>query len=70
MVRLQARRPVRTPTALALASILALALAGCGIKGPLVPGRASAPDARPPPEATTPPNIPSANPPVNSQPAP
>ena len=55
------------------AALIAAALAsvgGCGIKGPLVPPKSAGPDARPAPEATTVPNIPSANPSVNAQPAP
>jgi predicted small lipoprotein YifL len=70
MLRQPARRADRSPTALAAASLVALVLCGCGIKGPLVPPKAAGPDARPPPEATTVPNIPSANPSVNAQPAP
>jgi predicted small lipoprotein YifL len=66
MVRQPRRRAART---LGLVAAV-LVLAACGIKGPLVPPKSAGPDARPAPEATTVPNIPSANPSVNSQPAP
>ena len=70
MLRPLAHRTARAPRVLVAAAMLTAALCGCGIKGPLVPPKAAGPDARPPPEATTVPNIPSANPSVNSQPAP
>jgi len=66
MVRQPRRRAAR---ALGLLAPLLL-LAACGIKGPLVAPKSTGPDARPAPEATTVPNIPSANPSVNPQPAP
>jgi len=55
--------------ALALVATLLL-LAACGIKGPLVPPKSTTRDTWPTPEATTVPNIPSADPSVNSRPAP
>jgi hypothetical protein len=70
MVRQLERRSARALRAFAAASLVAAVACGCGIKGPLVPAKSAGPDARPPPEATTVPNIPSANPPVNAQPAP
>ena len=70
MVRQLERRAGRATTAFAAATLVAALLCGCGIKGPLVPPKAAGPDARSPPEATTVPNIPSANPSVNAQPAP
>jgi len=66
MVRQPRRRAAR---ALGLLATV-LVLAGCGIKGPLVPPKSTTPDARPAPEATTVPNIPSADPSVSSRPAP
>jgi predicted small lipoprotein YifL len=66
MVRHLRRRAARSLGLLAAI----VALAACGIKGPLVAPKSAGPDARPAPEATTVPNIPSANPSVNAQPAP
>jgi predicted small lipoprotein YifL len=64
------RQPRRSAArALALVPTLLL-LAACGIKGPLVPPKSTTTDTRPAPEATTVPNIPSADPSVNSRPAP
>jgi hypothetical protein len=58
--------------ALPLALSLALALCACGVKGPLVPAKKSTDAATPapPPPATTAPEIPSATPSSNPQPAP
>jgi predicted small lipoprotein YifL len=70
MLRQPARRAARALTTFAAASLVVAMLCGCGIKGPLVPPKAASPDARPPPEATTVPNIPSADPSVKAQPAP
>jgi predicted small lipoprotein YifL len=47
----------------------ALALAACGVKGPLVPVKRT-PDAEAPPQATTVPEIPEATPPAHPTPAP
>jgi predicted small lipoprotein YifL len=62
---------LRLPDAAARRTLIvaatAVALAGCGIKGPLVPARSA---ATPPPPATKAPEIPSATPPANPQPAP
>jgi len=64
MVRLGTRSIL---CALALAGVLA----GCGVKGPLVPAKKGVETgAPPPPEATTAPAIPSATPPPSQQPAP
>jgi predicted small lipoprotein YifL len=51
-----------------IALAAALAVSGCGIKGPLVPAKNGA--EAPPPAATTAPTIPSATLPANPQPAP
>ena len=64
MLRLRFTAAHRTLIAVAIA----LALPGCGIKGPLVPAKKGA-DA-PPPPATTAPAIPSATLPSNAPPAP
>jgi hypothetical protein len=52
--------------------VLGAAPAACGVKGPLVPAKKSPDAAQPalPPPATTAPDIPSATPPSNQQPAP
>lgn len=70
MLRQPDRGIARALATIAGASLVAVVLCGCGIKGPLVPPKSAGPDARPAPEATTVPNIPSANPSVNAQPAP
>jgi predicted small lipoprotein YifL len=64
---------VRLPAPTFLAAVaLAAALAGCGVKGPLVPAKKGGDTAPPPPPpaATTAPEIPSATLPSNPQPAP
>jgi predicted small lipoprotein YifL len=64
-------RPGTPRIAGALALALAVALAGCGVKGPLVPAKKGVETGAPPPApATTAPEIPSATLPSNPQPAP
>jgi predicted small lipoprotein YifL len=56
---------------IATVAMIALALAGCGTKGPLVPAKKTPEDTpRLPPPATTAPEIPAATLPTNPQPAP
>jgi predicted small lipoprotein YifL len=60
MLRLPARHSRRVVARLAVAVACAGVLAGCGVKGPLVPAPRAA--AKRPPPATTDPQIPSATP--------
>jgi predicted small lipoprotein YifL len=69
MLRLHARASTR----FAIAAFAAVALAGCGTKGPLVPAKKPAASVAPAPvpaPATTAPDIPSATLPSTNQPAP
>jgi hypothetical protein len=72
MVRPHAVSSARTLTGFAAVLLFALGVAGCGVKGPLVPAKKSpdGPTPAPPPAATTVPEIPSATLPSNPQPAP
>jgi predicted small lipoprotein YifL len=61
------RHPAASARAALIAAALVLALAGCGIKGPLVPARKA---GETPPPATTTPQVPSATLPSNAPPPP